>query len=206
LQRGAELHHPQLRRDPRREDVHPLSPCREGPVRHTFTADATPVGQLPVADAEPGPEKRLVLHRTTYRCSGDADPFAPGGIAAVYRDLVADDARLALVVEDVLEAVVRSRHCLVLTQWTAHVDRLATQLTARGHEPVVLVGGMGARARVAAMVRLDPGTSDRPLLVVATGPYAGEGFDCPPLDALFLAAPISFSGRLVQYASRILRP
>jgi superfamily II DNA or RNA helicase len=127
-------------------------------------------------------------------------------MAAIYRDLVADDARTIQVITDVTAALERGRHCLLLTQWTAHVERFTEELRLRGLDPVVLRGGMSAKARRTAMTRLQPPTGGSPLLAVATGPFVGEGFDCPVLDALFLAAPVAFKGRLVQYVGRILRP
>ena len=38
---------------------------------------------------------------------------------------------------------------------------------------------MGGKARAAALARLQPQPGGPPLLVVATGPYVSEGFDCP---------------------------
>ena len=189
----------------RRDQLDDLIALQLGPIRHTLVPP--PAGTL--ASRSPDlqtPEPVLHVHPTSHRYTGDADPSAPGGIAAIYRDLVADDVRTDQIADDVLVALVRGRHCLVLTQWTEHLDRLAAALNQRGHDPVVLRGGMGAKARVAALARLEPRPAGPPLLVVATGPYVGEGFDCPALDTLFLAAPIAFKGRLVQYAGRILRP
>lgn len=148
----------------------------------------------------------LHLHDTDYRYTGDANPTAPGGMAAIYRDLVADQDRTQLVITDVTAALDRGRHCLVLTQWTAHVQRFADELQQRGNDPVVLRGGMSTTARRAALQRLQPPSGGSPVLVVATGSFIGEGFDCPILDTLFLAAPIAFKGRLVQHVGRILRP
>jgi superfamily II DNA or RNA helicase len=148
----------------------------------------------------------LHVHVTGFRYTGEADPSVPGGMAAIYRDLVADEARTTQVISDVAAALERGRHCLVLTQWTAHVERFAEELRRHGLDPIVLRGGMSAKARCIALARLQPPMSRSPLLVVATGPFVGEGFDCPVLDALFLAAPIAFKGRLVQHVGRVLRP
>src|SRR4051812_5733944 len=189
----------------RRDQLDDLISLQLGPIRHTLTP--APTGTLGVRSLDaPAPEPVLHVHPTGFRYTGAADPAAPGGIVAVYRDLVADDTRTAQVVTDVVAALTYGRHCLVLTQWTDHLDRLSAALRERGHDPVVLRGGMGAKARAAALARLQPRPDGPPLLAVATGPYVGEGLDCPALDTLFLAAPIAFKGRLVQYAGRVLRP
>ena len=187
----------------RRDQLDELIALQIGPIRHTV-ARATR-DTLTSVDA-PVPDPVLQVHPTRYTYTGDATPQSPGGMAAIYRDLVADDDRLRQVVQDVLDAGERGRNCLVLTQWTSHLERLTAELTHRGRPPVVLRGGMGVKQRSAALAHLEHPAAGAPLLVVATGPFVGEGFDCPALDALFLAAPIAFKGRLVQYVGRILRP
>jgi superfamily II DNA or RNA helicase len=122
------------------------------------------------------------------------------------RDLATDQQRTRQIAADVTAALGQGRNCLVLTNWTSHLEQIADLLRDSGHDPVVLRGGMGAKTRAAALARLRPQPGGPPLLVIATGPYVGEGFDCPALDTLFLAAPVAFKGRLIQYAGRILRP
>jgi superfamily II DNA or RNA helicase len=199
----------------RRDKLDDLIALQVGPVRHTITHTpdrATGRPAEPTLDfltdgaISPRPEPVLHLHTTRYHYSGDAVPSAPGGMAEIYRDLAADQPRTAQVVADIAAALDRGRHCLVLTQWTSHLDALVEALREKGYDPVVLHGGMGAKARAAANQRLHPEPDGPPLLVTATGPYAGEGFDCPILDTVFLTAPIAFKGRLVQYVGRILRP
>ena len=153
----------------RRDKLDDLIALQVGPVRHTIShpsgdqklatggSPSEPLGlDLPAGGAGSRPVPVLRMHPTSFCYAGDADPSAPGGIAAVYRDLVADEARTRQVADDVTEALQRGRHCLVLTKWVAHLDRLAGALRERGWEPVILRGGMGANARKAALARLHP--------------------------------------------------
>jgi len=80
-------------------------------------------------------------------------------------------------------------------------------LSAVGKSVIVLSGQLKARQRRQISEQLANHIADaEPLLVVGTGSFIGEGFDCPALDTLFLAAPITFKNRLVQYVGRITRP
>jgi len=186
----------------RRDRLDDLIGFQLGPVR--YTVEPAEEGTLEGAQAN-RPTPVLKVHRTTFESRGTTDLAAPGAIAQVYGELAVDPARNEQIIADVVEAIQRGRNCLVLTQRTAHVDQLTERLVERGLEPVVLKGGMGVRARAAAMGRLQPDGNAGPLLAVATGHFVGEGFDCPALDTLFLAAPVSFKGRLIQYAGRVLR-
>jgi superfamily II DNA or RNA helicase len=164
-------------------------------------------GQLPdAATAAPAPYPVLHLHKTKFKYTGDADPTAPGGMAEIYRALVADQDRLDQITGDVLTAHKEGANILVLTTWIAHLHALTRQLSDAGASVIVLHGQMKTRERRGITERLAIQTADDPpLLLVGSSSFIGEGFDCPALDTLFLAAPITFKNRLVQYIGRVTR-
>jgi superfamily II DNA or RNA helicase len=147
-------------------------------------------------------ERRLVVHETGTATSEDQAP----SIQAVFRALVDDERRTEQICADVHDALTGGRACLVLTQRTDHLEAIVARLSALGDDPLVLRGGLGKKARAAVAEAIATRPEGAGIVLVATGSYLGEGFDWPELDTLFLAFPLAFKGRVVQYVGRLLRP
>ena len=70
---------------------------------------------------------------------------------------------------------------------------------------ITLVGSESAKEKRQKQEWLLSIPATEPLVIVATGKYVGEGFDCPRLDTLFLSLPVSWKGIVAQYAGRLHR-
>ncbi len=93
---------------------------------------------------------------------------------------------------------------LVLSDRKDHCQALADILKAEHDlEAVVLTGGLSKKEREAVSRQID---SSSVKILICTGQLIGEGYDLPALESLFLGTPIKFSGRLIQYIGRVLRP
>jgi superfamily II DNA or RNA helicase len=177
----------------RRDRLEALIGFQCGPTRHEIKPGAVEGAALV--------RRELVVHHTATEIA-DA-PTA--GIQNVFADLVADAQRTAQICADVATAVTAGRTCLVLTQRTDHIDAIVAGLAQLDVEALVLRGGLGKRARAAVATALENRDPNSGIVLVATGSYLGEGFDWPQLDTLYLAFPLAFKGRVVQYVGRLLR-
>jgi superfamily II DNA or RNA helicase len=126
-------------------------------------------------------------------------------IQELYSEIVTNELRNQLIIDDIVKSFHSGRNCLVLTERTAHVALLAERLRERIPDVIVVTGGMGTKETREIMERISEAPADKPLTLVATGKYIGEGFDEPRLDTLFLVMPISWKGTLQQYAGRLHR-
>ncbi|GAA4366672.1 DEAD/DEAH box helicase family protein [Paeniglutamicibacter cryotolerans] len=188
----------------RRDGLEELIYHQLGTATHEYTGPVA--GQLPEDEhGATAPELELILHETTFRYTGDADPSEPGGLHRIYRDLIDDAERRKQIIDDVLLAHAAGAKSLVLSTWKRHLDLLALDLAARGIEPILLTGSLKGSERTAAVAAINAAAPGDAIVVLGTGSLIGEGFDAPALDTLFLAAPISFKGRLVQYVGRVTR-
>jgi superfamily II DNA or RNA helicase len=125
--------------------------------------------------------------------------------ARMLSELTADDARNRLIAADVEKEVREGQGvCLVLSDRKKHCEMLQGILRFKFNvDAALLTGDLADAARRQVLEALEQG---RVKVLIATGQLIGEGFDCPDLSTLFLATPIRFSGRVMQYLGRILRP
>jgi superfamily II DNA or RNA helicase len=126
-------------------------------------------------------------------------------ITAIWPLLIADTARNELICRDVFNNLSEGRSPIILTERKEHLELLKGMLVGSVENLVVLHGGMRAPQRREMLQKLFNTRETETRVILATGPYIGEGFDDPRLDTLFLAMPFSFKGKTVQYAGRLHR-
>lgn len=146
-------------------------------------------------------ERLLIPRFTSYRELTDDKAM----YVQILQRMVDDDYRNRLIVADVCKAVKEGRSPIVLTSLTSHVEILSAMLADSCKNVITLIGSESAKEKRLKMERLQNVPKEEVLVIIATGKYVGEGFDCPRLDTLFLALPVSWKGIVAQYAGRLHR-
>lgn len=178
---------------PYRSDGHqPIITMQCGPVRHKIKAHS---------DSEMPFNLRLVTRATNFQY-----PWNEGRkITDVWPLLVKDEERNKIICDDILENLKGRRSIIALTERREHLELLKEKLQNHTNHIIVLHGGIKSKERKKLLAKTGEIADNEGQLILATGPYIGEGFDAPRLDTLFLTMPFSFKGKMVQYAGRLLR-
>ena len=140
-----------------------------------------------------------IIRKTNYTPSPDIDPIWQR--AAMMTELCQDHQRNLLIVADIKNEAMNGP-CIVLTDRKTHAEDLVMLLNHERVNAEVCHGGVPRKEQESLIAAMNDG---RLRVLVATGQLLGEGFDCKHLTALFLATPIKFSGRLIQYLGRVAR-
>ncbi len=175
---------------------HPIIFFYCGPIRYKVDAKE---------QADIRPFDHYLLPRFTSFKTGQNNNHEELTIQEIYAELISDDIRNQLIVDDVAESHKNGRNSLVLTGRVAHVKTLAEMLEKRIPDVISLTGGMGNRKTSEVLKKISSIPVNKPFVLVATGSFIGEGFDEPRLDTLFLAMPVAWKGTVQQYAGRLHR-
>jgi superfamily II DNA or RNA helicase len=181
----------------RKDGHHPIIFMQCGPLRHRVNARE---------QAASRPFGHAVLVRPTgFRALRVPNSDLRAQFRELCDELVSDEARTRQICQEIVQAVRDRRSPIVLTERNDHLDLLTERLSPEVRHVVVLRGGMGRRDIAETRARLAAIPDHEERLLLATGRYAGEGFDDPRLDTLFLTLPVSWRGTIAQYVGRLHR-
>ncbi|MGD0662246.1 MAG: DEAD/DEAH box helicase family protein [Syntrophorhabdales bacterium] len=182
----------------RKDGLEKILAMQCGPVLHTM--EETKAQSLLL--------RQVCVRETGFRMGPEASPQP--ALHEIWQALVTDGERLRLVASDVVAALEEERFPLVLSDRKDHLELLLTEITTLQTDKHVagflFTSDIGKRQRSRMMeeIKLMRERGEFPFLL-STGSLIGEGFDLPELCTLVLAMPLSFKGRLVQYAGRLHR-
>jgi len=120
---------------------------------------------------------------------------------AMLEALTTDQVRNRQIIKDVEASRNGSGAALIVSDRKAHLHKLAGMLGTE--RKAILTGDLPAKKRARIVADLNQGEID---VLLSTTALISEGFDAANLDALFIASPIKFKGRLIQTVGRVLRP
>lgn len=181
----------------RKDGHHPIVYMQCGPVRYKVDAKKQ-------ALARPF-DHRVVQRQTGFQLHNSESENEMPTINNVYAELIEDEERNRMIVDDLKKLLNDKRSPLVLTERKAHVNLLAEIINGFAKNVVVLQGGTGQKQRKQVMEKLKNIPDNEERILIATGRYLGEGFDDSRLDTLLLVMPVSWKGTLAQYAGRLHR-
>ncbi len=179
----------------RKDGHHPIVFMQCGPVRYRVDAKAH-AAKRPFA-------QHVNVRPTAFRDFGSPEEDPRAEFQRLYAALIADEARNAQIVEDIVRVLEEGRSPLVLTERTEHLENLTNKLSTAEVRTIALRGGLGKKTLDAALTEISKEEGSR--VVLATGRFVGEGFDDSRLDTLFLTLPVSWRGTIAQYAGRLHR-
>lgn len=159
------------------------------------------------------PDGGLLLKTVFIKETGFKLPTEMGENPAytIFSDLIAiNESRNALIASDLLKIVIQGRFPLVISdrkeQLTKIQELFHLKETQISHQVFRLDGELSSKQRKEVLKQVEEVRMGGDVAIIfATASLIGEGFDLPELDTLILASPLSFEGRLVQYAGRLHR-
>lgn len=166
-----------------------------GPIRHEI--DASEISDLP---------KEVDIHETSLVFPRELGPQPPFHL--LIHAIVQSESRNKLICEKTVDSIVEGRFPLLISDRKEHLEILKSLIAEKSPstELILLEGTLSAKQRRMAMSEItDARSARKQLLILSTASLIGEGFDLPELDTLIFATPLSFEGRIIQYAGRIHR-
>lgn len=166
-----------------------------GPIRHEMKlSDRTNLIKI------------VHFHETGFKVPEELGQKPPYHL--LIQHLVTDLKRNQLIANLAVNAINKKRVPILISDRKDHLDLISNLINAISPDIKIIQidGDLTTKKRKLALVDIETSVKAREqVLLMATASLIGEGFDLPELDTLILASPLSFEGRIVQYAGRLHR-